>query len=286
MHILLPYLGKINLDHEITLHELKRLPVYPFDRWMKVFTVFGGLEFVFTLPGCWIPFVHWLWRIPSVMASSTMVSREIEDRTWHVLRVTPLTAREIMLAKYAAIFRYMDPHLMVVTYIRAVPAIIFAATWLVSTITVLPQQGFAYWFSRTVALAFAGVYFLISPVLDVAMDGAIGLLASTLSQRRSTALIMALLARMSGWLLPLALAAPLQFGQYGAFGGLFGGARPDFSTLRAISIVSTYGPTYAFLWGIPVWISVVVVVGIFLLRLGLVRLMLELAIVRADRIEV
>jgi len=241
---------------------------------------------VFTLPGCWIPFVHWLWRFPTILASSTVICREIEDRTWNQVRVTPLTVRQIVMAKYVAVFRYMENHIAVVTYVRAIPAVIFGAIWLVSTLTILPQEGLEYWISRTVAIAFAGMYFLVSPLLDVAVDGAIGLLASTLSQRRSTALIMAILARITTWLLPLALAAPLQYGQLGAFGGLFGGTQPDLPALRALAIVSTYGPAYGFLWGIEVWLSVAIVIVIFVLRLGLIRVLLELAIARADRIEV
>ncbi len=286
MQTLLPYIGDIDFEHEVTLQELKRLPDFHNNNWMRLFTFFGGVEFLFTLPGCWIPFIHWLWRLPSVMAGSTMVTREIEDRTWNTLRVTPLTVREIITAKFASIFRYMESNVTIIMYIRAVPTIIFGATWLVSTLTVLPQQGLEYWLSRSIALAFAGAYYLLSPILDVAVDGAIGMLASTLSQRRSTAMIIALLARLCGWLLPLAIALPLQLGEIGAFGGLFDPASPNEQTLRALSIVSTFGPSYAFLWGLPVLASVILVVGVFLLRLGLVRLLLELAVFRAEHLEV
>lgn len=285
MQTLLPYIGEIDFQDEVTLQELKRLPNFRINNWMRLFTFLGGIEFLFTLPGCWIPFIHWLWRLPSVMAGSTMVTREIENRTWNTLRVTPLTVRQIIIAKYASIFRYMESNITIIIYIRAVPIIIFGATWMVSTLTVLPQQGLEYWLSRSIALVFAGAYYLLSPVLDVAVDGALGVVASTLSQRRSTAMIIALLMRLCGWLLPLAIALPLQLGEIGAFGGLMNPIPSSGHTLRALSVVSTFGPSYAFLWGLDVLPSVILVVGVFLLRLGLVRLLLKIAVFRAERLE-
>jgi len=282
MYRFLALLGVVDLEHPLTYNELKRLPVFRYQNAAKAFSLFGGLEFAFTLPGCWIPFIHWLWRIPTILASATMISREVEQRTWAPLRTTPFSVREIVYAKYAAIFYYMEPYVMLVIYIRAVPVIIFGASWMVSALTILPQRGLEYWFTITAALLMAGVYVLLSPVLDVAVDGAVGILASTMAPRRSTTLVIAMLARLTGWLLPLALAAPLQ---YGAFTDLWSGTPPDMITLRAVAVVSTFGPGYAFLWGVPAWLSVGLVIGFILGRLGLVRLLLEFTVIRAARIE-
>jgi hypothetical protein len=282
MHRLLRLLG-LNLDDPLVIYEVKRLPSLSWWTLSRFFDVLGGFEFVFALPGFSIPFVHWLWRIPTLLASATVVSREVEDRTWNPLRTTTLSVPRIMFAKYSAIFRYMELHYTLVIAVRAVPVIILGVSWLASTMTVLPSQGFDYWFSTTVVFLAMGIYFLTSPIIDVAFDGALGMLASAFSERRSTALIMTMLARLSLWLFPLALTAPLQFG---LLNNALGVAHIDVITLKAVAVVATFGPTYAFLWGVPQWPSVALIVVTVVARLGAARLMLAIATLRASRIEI
>ncbi len=274
------FLGDVRLDHAVTLHEVKRLPPNRLG-WLAIaFDLLGGIEFIFTLPGFWVPFVHWLWRIPTILVSAGSVSHELEDQTWNTLRATTLTVHEIIMAKFAAIIRYMEPHFMLVIYVRSMPVIIFSVSWVVSTLTVLPARGFEYWLSTSLAFLAAGGYLLVSPVLDVAFDGALGLLVSTFNARRSTALIVAVLIRLIGFLIPMTLIVPLSYGLFDSLG------RMDVIRLRAIAVVSTFGPSYAFLWGIERWLSIAIVVVYTLVRLGAIRLMLKLAVIRAERIEV
>lgn len=272
-------LGEVDLNGAVSLHEMKRLPANRLGRLTWFFDVLGGVEFLFTLPGFWVPFVHWLWRIPTILVSAPVISREFEDETWNTLRATTLTVRQIVFSKFAAVLRYMEPHYMLVVYIRAVPVIIFGVSWGASTVTVLPQRGFDYWFPTTLALLFSGAYLLLSPLLDAAFDAALGVLTSAFSERRSTALPLAVLARVTGFLLPMALVIPLQYGVFSNLAGL------DFVQLRALAVVGTFGPAYAFLWGIAPWLSVAIVIGYSGLRLALIRLMLEAAINRAERWE-
>jgi len=282
MHRLLRALG-IDLDDPVVIYEVKRMPVLSWWSLSRFFDLLGGFEFVFALPGFSIPFVHWLWRVPTILASANVVSREVEDRTWNPLRVTTLSLRRILWAKYGAIFRYMELHYTLVIAVRAVPVTILGISWVASTLTVLPGQGFEYWFSTTVVFLVMGGYFLMSPVIDVAFDGALGMLASSFSDRRSTALVMAMLARLSLWLLPLALTAPLQFG---LLNNVLGVAQVDVITLKAVAVVATFGPTYAFLWGVPQWPSVALILITLVARLGAARLMLSIAMVRIRRIEI
>lgn len=270
-------LGRVDLNNAITLHEMKRLPANRLGRLTWFFDVLGGIEFIFTLPGFWIPFVHWLWRIPVILTSAPVISREFEDGTWHTLRTTTLSVQQIVFHKFAAVLRYMEPHYMLVVYIRAAPTIIFGVSWGVSTVTVLPQRGFEYWFSTTMALLFSGTYLLLSPLLDAGFDAALGVLTSAFAERRSTALLLAILARVTGFLLPLVLVIPLEFGVFSNLAGV------DLVQLRTLAVVSAFGPAYAFLWGITPWLSVLIVVGYTGLRLGLIRLMLAAAVSRSAR---
>lgn len=274
------FLGDVDLDDAIALHELKRLPPNRLGSLAIAFDLLGGIEFIFTLPGFWVPFVHWLWRIPTILASAGSVSHELEDQTWNTLRATTLSVHEIIMAKFSAIIHYMEPHFMLVIYVRSMPVIIFGVSWVVSTLTVLPTQGFEYWISTSLAFLAAGLYLLFSPVLDVAFDGALGLLVSAFTTRRSTALIIAVLVRLIGFLIPMMLIVPLSYGLFDNLGRL------DVIRLRAIAVMSTFGPSYAFLWGIERWLSVAIVVAYTLLRLGAIRLMLKAAVARAERIEI
>jgi hypothetical protein len=280
LDVLYRLIGGIDLEDSITLHEVKRLPPNRLGSLAHFFDVLGGIEFMFTLPGFWVPFVHWLWRIPTILAAAGVISREFEDGTWNTVRSTTLSVRDIVVYKYAAVLRYMEPHFLLVLYIRAMPVVVFGVSWAVSTLTVLPRQGIDYWFSTSLAFLFSGLYLLASPVLDVAFDAALGMLVSSFSSRRSTALIFAVLARTGGFVLPLALVIPLQSGLFNNL------AQLDVIQLRAVAVVATFGPSYAFLWGINTWLSVVIVVLYAGIKLGLIRLMLAGAIRRAERVEV
>ncbi|GAB4571112.1 MAG: hypothetical protein Kow0077_06970 [Anaerolineae bacterium] len=270
--------GSGDLDESITLHEVKRLPPNRLAGLTYFFDIVGGVEFIFTLPGFWVPFVHWLWRIPTVLVGAGIISHEFEDRTWNTLRATPLTLHQIIMHKFLAVMRYMEPHFMLVVYIRAAPVVIFGISWLVSTITVLPQQGFGYWISTSIAFLFSGAYLLISPVLDTAFDAALSILMSSFANRRATALVMAMFARIAGFLLPMALVIPLEYGVFSNLTGL------DFIQLRAIAVISTFGPAYAFLWGLGAWVSVLIVMVYTAIRLALIRLMLVGAEIQANRV--
>lgn len=279
-----PLFIRYSLDHPITANEVKRLPEFRFKREMRLATFLGGIEYVFTLPFLFLPFIHLIWRIPTVLASATMISREVENQTWHPLRSLPISIREIVWAKYAAIFPYMEPQLNLLFYLRGGPAIIILGVWAASTITSLPQRGLEQWLADTLAIVLSVIYVVISPTLDVAVDGALGLLASALSPRRSTALILATLVRTTLWLLPLLPLVMLQYGVLPTFGLV--GLQPENIDLRAWAVVANFGPGYAYLWNLGPWISIVLVLGTVALRLGFIRLALELAAYRAERLEV
>ncbi len=272
-------LGGIDLENPITLHELKRLPTYRMGRWSLPFDILGGIEFIFTLPGFWVPFVHWLWRIPALLNSAVLISHELEDQTWNTFRATTLSVREIVLAKYAAVIRLMEPHFTLVTSIRALPVLVFGLSWAASTLTVLPKEGFGYWFSTSCAFLASGISLLLSPALDIAFDTALGLLASVFSSHRAASLILAFVLRGALFLLPVALLVPLQTG---ALAGLSPATMIQF---RAVSIVATFGPAYAFLWGLDPWPSVLLVIIWMGLKIGITRLMIEFVIRRAGRME-
>lgn len=275
-----PLITSIGRDHPVTVNEIKRLPVFRFQREMRFFNFLGGLEIIFgTLL---VPFIHWIWRIPTVLASSTMISREVESQTWNSLQATPYTLREIIWAKYTAIFHYMDSTLTLMLYLRGGPVVVFLGIWGAATITTLPRTGFADWFVDTIAIVSACFYLMISPTLDVAVDGAMGMLASALSPRRSTALIMATLARMTAWLLPMVVAMLTQYG----FAGAFGVEQLNVVELRSVAAVAIFGPGYAFIWNVDPLLSTGLVVGTILLRLAFVRVMLEVAVFRAARLIV
>ena len=131
MHRLFQLLG-INLDDSLVIYEVKRMPVLSWWTLSRFFDLLGGFEFVFALPGFSIPFVHWLWRVPTLLASAPLISREVEDRTWNPLRVTTLSLQRIMRIKFGAIFRYMELHYTLVIAVRAIPVIILGISWVAS----------------------------------------------------------------------------------------------------------------------------------------------------------
>lgn len=160
--------------------------------------------------------IRWLTGLLATVLAATTVSAEIEAETLGLLRLTPIPARQIVLAKFGAAFRQFRLPLIVVAIVRAVGIagflILLAVVILTDgslttppTLPTLPPAGSEVaWIVAAgggvlLALVVWFAYTLVEPALSAFMFSAIGMLASSLSRTRATSLTLAAGIRVGLW---------------------------------------------------------------------------------------
>jgi hypothetical protein len=172
--------------------------------------------------------IRWLTGLLATALTSTAISSEVEAETYHLLRATPIPAREIVLAKFSAAFRQFRLPLIVVALTRAtfvLGVIALAVILLASEVTAsgpsapaptpavptpavpLPGPAVAAQAvsvaSATLAVLLAAVvwfaYYLAAPTLGTLIFAALGMLASSWARTRAGGLIGAAGLRVALW---------------------------------------------------------------------------------------
>jgi hypothetical protein len=171
--------------------------------------------------------VRWLVGLLATALTATVLSAEVEAQTVGLLRLTPIPMQEIVLAKYGAAVRQFKVPLIVValtrflfvtglllTFVVAVLVAVPDLTTTASTVPLSPDLSISDVVSLVVtallpylvagllmllALLLWFLYFLFSPVLDVLLFGAVGLLASSWARTRANGLVVGAGLRIGLW---------------------------------------------------------------------------------------
>lgn len=180
---------------------------------MLIFAAYGGL-FVS------VEVVHWVMGLAATALTATSISAEVEAQTYRLLRVTPIPARQIALAKFGAAFWQLRVPLTFVMVIRGflMVSVLVIAIIFISIAEVWPDIG-AFLLSAFQTepasvvinvVAGAGVlgsvlllvaFYLIQPALNVLLFAAVGLFASSVAKTRSTGLLGAAGLRIVLWMI-------------------------------------------------------------------------------------
>ena len=145
--------------------------------------------------------IHWVMGLAATVLTATALSAEVEARTYRLLRVTPIPARQIALAKFGAAFWQLRIPLAFVTIVRAFMMISLAILLsLVILLTDTRSEAAEFLSSQfstfpTVIELAAGLsvlgivwlmatYYLLKPTLNVVLFAAVGLFASSLARTR------------------------------------------------------------------------------------------------------
>jgi hypothetical protein len=164
--------------------------------------------------------IRWLTGLLATVLAATTISAEIEADTYGLLRLTPLTAREIVLAKLGAAFRQFRVPLIATTLARAA-FVVGMALWVGALLLVestgtgppsgvsgtpipLPAGEVAGLILPGLAVLAAAliwlVYYLAGPALGVLMYATLGMLASAWSRSRSGGVVLAFGLRVALWM--------------------------------------------------------------------------------------
>ncbi len=150
----------------------------------------------------------YLWRIPTVVVCAPTVVRERESHTWETLATIPASVREILLAKMAAALQPLQGlvgYVVIVRLLISLPALAAGSYFLLRALGNLNLEILAVGL-----LPFCcTVYYLLEPYQDTAIDGAVGLVASTLSPSVAYAFPLAIILRLTLWLVQLLALIPL-----------------------------------------------------------------------------
>ncbi|MBN1120025.1 MAG: hypothetical protein JXJ17_03015 [Anaerolineae bacterium] len=172
--------------------------------------------------------VRWLVGLLATALTATVLSAEVEAQTVGLLRLTPIPMREIVLAKYGAAVRQFKVPLIVVALTRfllitgllliimlafvvALPdmsssvsyaAPLFPGLSLTDVLSLVTTSLIPYLIAgilMLLALFLWFLYFLFSPVLEILLFAAVGLLASAWARTRANGLVVGAGLRIGLW---------------------------------------------------------------------------------------
>jgi hypothetical protein len=148
-------------------------------------------------------------NVLTVAQTAPIISGEIELQSWRLLRTTTLNLREIIFAKYAAALRQLRGPLFGLLILRGAAII----TIFTLTVAMLLRTVFYYmdraawqdfwrkgeWIPLLIAYLACLVLYATQPVLQLFLNGAIGLAASAHTVTRAQALVTGMVGRLVTW---------------------------------------------------------------------------------------
>lgn len=164
--------------------------------------------------------VRWVTGLLATVLSATTISAEVEAQTFGLLRLTDLSTREIVLAKFGATFRQFHLPLMIVAIVRVLFVVGMAATVglffltdpnaantvgpIPSDVTLLPWQsvaGAVVAAAVIIAVLVWLLYYFTAPTLRTFTFATLGIFASSLAKTRGGGLMLALAMRAALWII-------------------------------------------------------------------------------------
>jgi hypothetical protein len=222
-----------------------------------------------------IPFIPWIWRIPTLISTGPLVAREVEKRTWSTLRSTPYSAKQIIEAMHAA-GTYRTAFMWAyVTGMRA--AVVSILGMIIAILAWTPgSEGMHMAPVEWIAYLVCAFYFLAEPLIDTAIDGAVGILGSTLARTQLMGTMNAVLLRLILWsmqLMSLAVVLPIT------------NAVLERNAAANAPKLVIFGPAYALTMGYAPEAAIVMVITLIIARVVALRLLMALTTWRAEVLQ-
>lgn len=250
--------------------------------------------------------VRWVAGLLATVVASTTVSSEIEAQTYGLLRLTPLSAREIVLAKFGVAVRQLRAPMAVVIVVRLVGMVGLAAVLgalIVAGIAAVPAMSstpplplraspmfsadvvsFALGLLATGPAVIAAIlswlaYYLVSPVLGLVLFASTGMLASTWARTRAGGVAVAAGMRVVLWMLSYVFSQVIS-------------TAISLLSMPLMMLTSTPALWEDWLAGLPpiaigfggAALAGIWVLGMLAIQVGVILILLALAIQRAGRL--
>jgi hypothetical protein len=223
-----------------------------------------------------LPTLPWMWRVPVVLTSAATVGRELETRRWQALRATPYSTYDIVLALLAAGTHRVYLLWLFTTIARVILGLMLTLSlhWEMQIGNLVGHTwGMLDWVAWGLSLS----YLILEPLLDVAIDGAVGIVSATFSNTQFRAMTYGMALRLGLWLtqlLSLFMIVPLA--EY-----LLSSAQA-----QAMPTVVLMGPVYNMLFGFSAQTTLVMLAGFLALRLLTLYILVRVAVWRGEQVVV
>jgi hypothetical protein len=223
-----------------------------------------------------LPTLPWLWRVPTVLISAATMGRELETQRWQTLRVTPYSTRDMVLALLSAGTHRVYLLWMFTTIARMVLALLLTLSlhWETQIGNLVGRSFGAFdWVVWGLSLC----YLIVEPLIDVAADGAVGIIGATFGRTQFRAIVQAVILRLALWLvqlLSLLIIIPV-------VGYVFSQAQA-----QVMPTLVLMGPTYAMLFRFSAQTTLVLIVGFLVLRLLTLHVLVKIAVWRSEQVVV
>ncbi|MBN1283853.1 MAG: hypothetical protein JXB47_00490 [Anaerolineae bacterium] len=221
------------------------------------------------------PFLPWLWRLPTLISTGPLVAGEIEGRTWFTLRSTPYSTKEIIQGLHAGgvyrtAFMWAYVSSMRLAVVGLLAMIMLILSWAPA------RDRLDVTFIEWVAYLLCALYFLLEPLLDIAIDGMVGLLGSTFARNQLMGVVNAVLLRVVLWglqIMTLMFVMPLA---NETLAPKVAGSAPALVLL---------GPAYALTLGFSAEAAIMMIVGLTVARLLFLQFLTAVTAWRAEIVQ-
>ncbi len=149
-------------------------------------------------------------NVLTIAGTAPLISGEVELQSWNLLRSTVLPLHDILFAKLAAAIHSQRLPLAALLILRAislVTALLFGLAYLLREEFYWMDQAEyrrfwqdGMWIPIAIAVLVAAVFWLSQPLVQMGLNGAIGMLASVSGGTRSRAIASALAGRLVLWI--------------------------------------------------------------------------------------
>ncbi len=149
-------------------------------------------------------------NVVTIATTAPMVSGEVEMQSWNLLRTTELSVYEIVLAKLAASITSLKEHLRALLLLRVFSLMTGVLVFIVQVlrqgiywddpqrVAAMLRQG--TWIPILLAVTMVGIFWLSQPLLQMALNGSVGMAASAYGRSRSGAMAVGLAMRLILWI--------------------------------------------------------------------------------------
>lgn len=179
--------------HPIVRHYRSR----PGIMWLRQIMFAGVIILFFLLGGLSLPVLYFAFSLMTITYNAASTAHKLhnarQQHTWDLLRVTPISRRELLLSTWAGtVWQLQDTWMLpfyLVLQVLAVLGVVVYGLWF----DVIPLTYWAWWVTGGLLVI------LLQPLADMFYGGMIGVLSAGITRDRSSAQGLALCAAFMYW---------------------------------------------------------------------------------------
>ncbi len=224
----------------------------------------------------------------TVTQASPAISGEVELQSWHLLRATTLSLKEIIFAKFAAVIQQSRSTLIGLMLLRFASTItgIIGTAYIVRSIFYWEPSSWEkmidewLWVLPLITYVVFVIWYFAQPVIQMVLNSSIAFLASAASRTRSRSVAFGLTGRLALWVMSILLNVGLIYGLFYIL--VINWADPSYAPIEFFHVFPQPEPEIVvFVLTLTVLLYILVVLA---LQVGSIALLLNLTQRRARKL--